>query len=84
MSRLAFKAEPYRCLMVPRKPNPHRDSPAATARRRSLLFGDSLKTRPVKYPMRGANWDTQSVSGLLIGYARVTTDERDLTANATP
>ena len=80
MSRLAFKAELYRCLMVSRKPNPHRDSAAATARRRPLLLGDSRETRPVKYPMTGANWDTQSVSGLLIGYARVTTDERDLTA----
>jgi hypothetical protein len=30
--------------------------------------------------MRGANWDTRAVSGLLIGYARVSTDEQDLTA----
>jgi len=27
-----------------------------------------------------ANWDTRAVSGLIIGYARVSTDEQDLTA----
>src|SRR5438067_1647485 len=26
------------------------------------------------------NWDTRAVSGLIIGYARVSTDEQDLTA----
>ena len=30
--------------------------------------------------MRVVNWDTRAVSGLLIGYARVSTDEQDLTA----
>ena len=30
--------------------------------------------------MKGANWDTPAVSGLMIGYARVSTDEQDLTA----
>lgn len=30
--------------------------------------------------MKGVNWDTPAVSGLMIGYARVSTDEQDLTA----
>jgi Resolvase, N terminal domain len=31
-------------------------------------------------PDEGANRDTRAVSGLIIGYARVSTDEQDLTA----
>ena len=40
----------------------------------------SRKTRPRKCPVTGVIWDTPDMSGLLIGYARVSTDEQDLTA----
>ena len=34
----------------------------------------------MKCPVKGANRDTRAVSGILIGYGRVSTDEQDPTA----
>ncbi len=41
---------------------------------------ESRKTRPVMCPMNGAQRYSLGVTGLMIGYARVSTDEQDLAA----
>jgi len=55
---------------------------AGRTRLAAASAGSGRPVRPVRIviPQRGVNWDTLVVSAMNIGYARVSTEEQDLTA----